>query len=85
MFLEYTEYNFLLQVLEKPLGTCPVLDLPLTNRVVGKVKLKASLGSSDHGFRSLRAGRRGHSKVWPGLEESRLRSLQETARWNAVG
>lgn len=65
-----------------------MLDFVLTNRVVGKVKLKVNLGYSDHEmmeFKSLRAWRRLHSKVWPGLEESRLWSLQGSAPWSAVG
>lgn len=93
VFLEYIEDNSLLLVLGKPLGRCSMLDFFLTNRkgVVGKVKLKVSLGCSDHEmmkFKGFRAGRRMHSKVWPGLEESRLGSLQGTARcrpWKEEG
>lgn len=46
VFLEYLEDNFLLQVLEKPLGRCSMLDFVLTNRegLVGKLKLKGSPG-----------------------------------------
>ncbi|GAB0188159.1 nucleoside diphosphate kinase 6 [Grus japonensis] len=42
-----------------------MLDLVLTNKVVGNVKLKGSLGCSDHEmveFKILRAARRTHSK-----------------------
>lgn len=88
-FLEYTEGKFLLLVLEKPLEKCSMLDFVLTSRegLLGNVKLKASLGCSDHEMmelKNLRAGRRVHSKVWPGLGKSRLCSLQGTAWWSAV-
>ncbi|GAB0180562.1 hypothetical protein GRJ2_000521500 [Grus japonensis] len=62
-FLESIDDNFLLQVIEEPMRKGPLLDLLLTNKegLVGDVKVKGSLGCSDHEvveFRSLRAGRR---------------------------
>ncbi|GAB0209035.1 mitochondrial enolase superfamily member 1 [Grus japonensis] len=60
--------NFLLQMLEEPMRRGAMLHLVLTNKggLVGDVKLKGSLGCSDHEmveFRILRAARRAHSKL----------------------
>ncbi|GAB0202999.1 hypothetical protein GRJ2_002765500 [Grus japonensis] len=59
-FLECVNDNFLLQVIEEPMRRGAMLDLILTNKegLVGDVKLKGSLGCSDHEmveFRILRA------------------------------
>ncbi|GAB0178660.1 hypothetical protein GRJ2_000331300 [Grus japonensis] len=67
-FLECVDGNFLLQVIEEPTKRGAMLDLVLTNKegLVGDVKLKGSLGCSDHKmveFRILRAARRAHSKL----------------------
>ncbi|GAB0210120.1 mitochondrial enolase superfamily member 1 [Grus japonensis] len=67
-FLECVDDNFLLQVTEEPMRRGAMLDLVLTNKegLVGDVKLKGSLGCSDHKmveFRILRAARRAHSKL----------------------
>ncbi|GAB0209914.1 hypothetical protein GRJ2_003457100 [Grus japonensis] len=67
-FLECVDDNFLLQVTEEPMRRGAMLDLILTNKegLVGDVKLKGSLGCSDHEmveFRILRAARRAHSKL----------------------
>ncbi|GAB0205806.1 hypothetical protein GRJ2_003046200 [Grus japonensis] len=67
-FLECVDDNFLLQVTEKPTRRGAMLDLILTNKegLVGDVKLKGSLGCSDHKmveFRILRAARRVCSKL----------------------
>ncbi|GAB0176265.1 mitochondrial enolase superfamily member 1 [Grus japonensis] len=67
-FLECIDDNFLLQVIEEPMRRGAMLDLVLTNKegLVGNVKLKGSLGCSDHEmveFRILRAARRVHSKL----------------------
>ncbi|GAB0183916.1 mitochondrial enolase superfamily member 1 [Grus japonensis] len=67
-FLECVDENFLLQVIEEPIRRGAMLDLILTNKegLVGDVKLKGSLGCSDHKmveFRILRAARRAHSKL----------------------
>ncbi|GAB0204485.1 hypothetical protein GRJ2_002914100 [Grus japonensis] len=67
-FLECVGDNFLLQVIEEPTRRGAMLDLILTNKegLVGDVKLKGSLGCSDHEmveFRILRAVRRVHSKL----------------------
>ncbi|GAB0186399.1 hypothetical protein GRJ2_001105200 [Grus japonensis] len=67
-FLECVDDNFLLQVIEEPTRRGAMLDLILTNKegLVGDVKLKGSLGCSDHEmveFRILRAARRAHSKL----------------------
>ncbi|GAB0183107.1 hypothetical protein GRJ2_000776000 [Grus japonensis] len=67
-FLECVDNNFLIQVLEKPIRKGDMLDLVLTNKegLVGNMKLKGSLGCSDHEmveFRILRAARRAHSKL----------------------
>ncbi|GAB0205664.1 mitochondrial enolase superfamily member 1 [Grus japonensis] len=67
-FLECVDDNFLLQVIEEPTRRGAMLDLILTNKegLVGDVKLKGSLGCSDHEmveFRILRAARRALSKL----------------------
>ncbi|GAB0209359.1 hypothetical protein GRJ2_003401600 [Grus japonensis] len=67
-FLECIEDIFLLQVTEEPMRRGAVLDLVVTNKegLVGDVKLKGSLGCSDHKmveFKILRAARRAHSKL----------------------
>ncbi|GAB0180275.1 hypothetical protein GRJ2_000492800 [Grus japonensis] len=67
-FLECVDDNFLLQVIEEPTRRGAMLDLILTNKegLVGDVKLKGSLGCSNHEmveFRILRAVRRAHSKL----------------------
>ncbi|GAB0202998.1 hypothetical protein GRJ2_002765400 [Grus japonensis] len=67
-FLECINDNFLLPVIEEPMRRGAMLDLILTNKegLVGDVKLKGSLGCSDHEmveFRILRAARRVHSKL----------------------
>jgi len=67
-FLECVEDNFLLQVIEEPTRRGAMLDLVLTNKegLVGNVKVKGSLGCSDHKmveFKILRAERRVRSKL----------------------
>jgi len=67
-FLEYVDDNFLLQVIEELMRTGAVLDLVLTNKegLVRNVKLKGSLGCSDHEmveFKILRAAGRAHNKL----------------------
>ncbi|GAB0190944.1 hypothetical protein GRJ2_001559700 [Grus japonensis] len=67
-FLEGTDNNFLLQVIEEPTRRDAMLDLVLTNKegLVENVKLKGSLGCSDHKmveFKILRAVRRAHNKL----------------------
>ncbi|GAB0176205.1 hypothetical protein GRJ2_000085700 [Grus japonensis] len=67
-FLECVDDNFLLQVIEEPTNRGTMLDLLLTKKegLVGNVKLKGSLGCSDHEmmeFKILRAARRVHSKL----------------------
>ncbi|KAM9653655.1 uncharacterized protein ACIBXB_010484 [Morphnus guianensis] len=67
-FLESIDDNFLLQVMEDPRRRGAMLDLILTSKegLVGNVKLKGSLGYSDHEmveFKILRAVRRAHSKL----------------------
>ncbi|GAB0207190.1 hypothetical protein GRJ2_003184600 [Grus japonensis] len=66
--LECVDDNFLLQVIEEPTRRGAMLDLVLTNKegLVGDVKLKGSLGCSDHEmveFRILRVARRARSKL----------------------
>ena len=61
-------FIFILQVIEEPTRRGAMLDLILTNKegLVGDVKLKGSLGCSDHEtveFKILRAVRRAHSKL----------------------
>ncbi|GAB0207232.1 hypothetical protein GRJ2_003188800 [Grus japonensis] len=67
-FLECMDDNFLLQVIEEPTRRGAMLDLVLTNKegLVGDVKLKGSLGCSDHEMvelKILRAARRASSKL----------------------
>ncbi|GAB0205231.1 hypothetical protein GRJ2_002988700 [Grus japonensis] len=67
-FLECVNDNFLLQMTEEPTRRCAMVALILTNKegLVGNVKLKGSLGCSDHKmveFKILRAARRAHSKL----------------------
>ncbi|GAB0188840.1 hypothetical protein GRJ2_001349300 [Grus japonensis] len=67
-FLECVNDNFLFQVTEEPTTRGAMLDLILTNKegLVGDIKLKGSLGCSDHEmveFRILRAARRALSKL----------------------
>ncbi|GAB0179147.1 hypothetical protein GRJ2_000380000 [Grus japonensis] len=67
-FLESVDDNFLLQVIEEPTRRGIMPDLVLTSKegLVGDVKLKGSLGCSDHEmveFKILRAVRRVHSKL----------------------
>ncbi|GAB0206448.1 hypothetical protein GRJ2_003110400 [Grus japonensis] len=67
-FLECVNDNFLLQRIKEPTRKGAMLDLVLTNKegLVGDVKLKGSLGCSDHEmveFRILRAARRARSKL----------------------
>jgi len=67
-FLACIDDNFLLQVTEKPTRRGVMLDLVLTNKegLVRNVKLKGSLGCSDHemvDFEILRTARRAHSKL----------------------
>jgi len=66
-FLECVKDNYLLQVIEKPMRRGGMLDLVLTNKegLVGNVKVKGSLGCSDHEmmeFKIPRAARRAHTK-----------------------
>jgi len=68
MFLECVEDNFLLQAIEEPTRRGAMLNLVLTNKegLVGNVKLKGSLGCSDHEmveFKIPRAARRVRSKL----------------------
>ncbi|GAB0205396.1 hypothetical protein GRJ2_003005200 [Grus japonensis] len=65
---KFPDDNFLLQVIEEPTRIGDMLDLILTNEegLVGDVKLRGSLGCSDHEmveFRILRAARRARSKL----------------------
>ncbi|GAB0178727.1 hypothetical protein GRJ2_000338000 [Grus japonensis] len=67
-FLECVNDNFLLQVIEEPTRRSAMLNLVLTNKegLVGDVKLKGSLGCSDHEmveFRILRAARKVQGKL----------------------
>jgi len=67
-FLEYADDNFLLQVTEKPMRRAAMQDLVLISKegLVRNVKLKGSLGCSDHEmveFTILRETRRAHSKL----------------------
>ena len=67
-FLEYIDDNFLLQVIEEPTRRGAMPDLVLINKegLVENVKLKGSLGCSDHAmveFKILRAARRVCSKL----------------------
>ncbi|GAB0209624.1 hypothetical protein GRJ2_003428100 [Grus japonensis] len=84
-FLECVDDNFLLQVIEEPTRRGAMLDLVLTNKegLVGDVKLKGSLGCSDHEMvecRILRAVKEGTQQAhYPGLQESRLWPLEGPA------
>ncbi|GAB0181076.1 hypothetical protein GRJ2_000572900 [Grus japonensis] len=67
-FLECIDDNFRLQVTEEAMRRGAILDLVFTNKegLVGDVKLKGSLGCSDHKmveFKILRATRSVHSKL----------------------
>ena len=67
-FLNCVGDHFLLQVREELTRRGAVLDLVLPNKqgLVGSVKLKGSLGCSDHEmveFKIVRAARRAHSKL----------------------
>ncbi|GAB0187276.1 hypothetical protein GRJ2_001192900 [Grus japonensis] len=67
-FLGCIDDNFLLQVIEEPTRRGAMLDLILTQEegLVGNVKLKGSLGCSDHEmveFKTLREARGAHSKL----------------------
>ncbi|GAB0189120.1 hypothetical protein GRJ2_001377300 [Grus japonensis] len=64
-FLECVDDNFLMQVIEEPMRRGAMLDIVLTNKegLVGDVKLKGSLGCSDHEMVDFRAARRAHSKL----------------------
>ncbi|PKU38649.1 glycerol kinase [Limosa lapponica baueri] len=67
-FLECANDNFLLQMVEEPTRSRPMLDLVLTNKegLVGNIKLKGTLGCSDHEmveFKIPGAARRLHSKL----------------------
>ncbi|GAB0208710.1 hypothetical protein GRJ2_003336700 [Grus japonensis] len=67
-FLECIDDNFLLQVIEEPMRRGALLDLTLTNkeRLARGVKLKGSLGCSDHEmveFKILSGGSRAKSKI----------------------
>ncbi|GAB0193880.1 mitochondrial enolase superfamily member 1 [Grus japonensis] len=67
-FMECVDDNFFLHVTEEPTRRGAMLGLILTNKegLVGDVKLKGSLGCSDHEmveFKILRAARRAHSKL----------------------
>jgi len=60
--------NFLLQVIEDLMSRGAALDLVLTNKegLVGNVKLRGSLGCSDHEmvkFKFLTAAREAHNKL----------------------
>ncbi|GAB0176597.1 hypothetical protein GRJ2_000124900 [Grus japonensis] len=77
-FLECVDDNFLLQVIEEPTRRGAMLDLVLTNkeRLVGNVKLKGSLGCSDHEMvefkilRAARKARRASSQPWTSGEQT---------------
>ncbi|PKU41129.1 glycerol kinase [Limosa lapponica baueri] len=67
-FLACVNDSFLLQVMEEPPRRGAMLDLVLTNKegLVGNVKLKCSLGRSDHEmveFKILSGNRRAQSKL----------------------
>ncbi|GAB0203081.1 hypothetical protein GRJ2_002773700 [Grus japonensis] len=69
-FLECIDDNFLLQAIQELMRRGAMLGLVLTNKegLVGNVKLKGSLGCSDHEmveFKILKAARRAHSKLIP--------------------
>ncbi|GAB0185700.1 hypothetical protein GRJ2_001035300 [Grus japonensis] len=90
-FLECIDDNFLLQVIEEPMRRGAMLDLVLTNKEgqVGNVKLKGSLGCSDHKmveFKILRAARRVHSKLttldFRRADFGLFRDLLSRVRWD---
>ncbi|PKU28198.1 glycerol kinase [Limosa lapponica baueri] len=67
-FLECVNDNFILQMAEEPMMRGAMLDIVLTNKegLVGNVKLKGSLGCSDHEiveFKTIRAAQKMHSKL----------------------
>lgn len=67
-FLEYVGDKFILQVIKEPKRRCAMLNLTPVNKkkLVGNVKLKGSLGCSNHeiqDFKILRTVRRAHSKL----------------------
>jgi len=67
-FLEFVDDNFLLQLIEEPTRRGAKLDLVLTKKkgLVRNMKLKGSLGCSDHEmveFKILRAAMWVHSKL----------------------
>jgi len=67
-FLECIDDNFLLQVTEEPMKRGVMLDIVLTTKdgLVGNVKVKGSLGCSDHKMEEskiLRAARRVRTKL----------------------
>lgn len=67
-FLESTDDNFLIQVMEEPMWKGVLLDLILTNKegMVGDVKVGCSLGSSDHEiieFNIMQGRKRAISKI----------------------
>jgi len=67
-FLQSTDDNFLMQVVEKPARGGAVLDLVLSNkeRLIEYVKAGGSLGCSDHemvDFRILCGGSRAISRI----------------------
>ncbi|GAB0202771.1 hypothetical protein GRJ2_002742700 [Grus japonensis] len=84
-FLECVDDNFLLQVIEEPMRRGAMLDLVPTNKegLVGDVKLKGSLGCSDHssgGVQDPQGSEEGTQQAhYPGLQESRLWPLQGPA------
>ncbi|GAB0182896.1 hypothetical protein GRJ2_000754900 [Grus japonensis] len=73
-FLECTDDNFLLQVIEEPTRRGAMLDLVLTNKegLVGNVKLKGSLGCSDQEMVEFKISEGTQQVHYPGLQESRL-------------
>jgi len=81
-FLDCLDDNFLLQLTEERMRRGAMLDLVLTNKeaLLRNVKLKGSLGYSDHEiteFKILKAVRRAHSKLTTlELQESRIWPLQ---------
>ncbi|GAB0204681.1 hypothetical protein GRJ2_002933700 [Grus japonensis] len=64
-FLECVDDNFLLQVVEEPTRRRTMLDLIRTNKegLVGDIKLKGSLGCSDHEMVEFRILRTARSKL----------------------
>ncbi|GAB0203063.1 hypothetical protein GRJ2_002771900 [Grus japonensis] len=81
-FLECDDDNLLLQVTEEPTRRCAMLDLILTNKegLVGDIKLKGSLGCSDHEMVEFMILEEGTQQAhYPGLQQSRLCPLQGSA------